>query len=478
MFVHRAGRRGRSPPTRRARPQLPAATPLCCLRKRATKAHWPATAMKPERLSWRVGLPFVLVVLAATVTLVAYLTNESAAEARTRLEHLAAADAAFLVQQGLPTSERMARDLQRVTGFEVYFRHRNGTTPELPPAHRAALEGIPADGRAHRRGDLECVAAPLAGDDALLLVRAAGRELHEPRVLVVLGSFWLLALLTAWLVGRGLVRPLQRLAAHLPAIDRPGPLALPEARRGDEIGDVARAFLAARSALHEERQQRLSAERLAALGRLTAAFAHEVQNPIAAIKMHAQLARGGPAEATAAIVEHEVGRIENLLNQWMFLCRPDPPRRHPVDLAELLAEVVAGHRAQLDHARVRAVLGGESPLPVSCDRRRLAQVFSNLLTNAVQAMPAGGGLAIDARSAGGHAEVAFTDGGPGFSAAALAHFAELFFSEKEGGMGIGLSVANEIVRAHGGSLRAENVPGGGARVVVALPGPTTAGTPP
>ncbi len=105
------------------------------------------------------------------------------------------------------------------------------------------------------------------------------------------------------------------------------------------------------------------------------------------------------------------------------------------------------------------------------DQRRLAQVFSNLIMNAIQAMPRGGVLRIGARRAGdATVELSFADSGPGFSGTALARFADFFFSEKEGGMGIGLSVASEIVKAHGGELRVENrAEGGGARVTVQLP---------
>jgi signal transduction histidine kinase len=426
--------------------------------------------MPLQRLSWRVGLPFVLLVLAETATLVVYLTMQIGAEQRSRLEKQAATDAAFFAQSGWQASERMATDLQKVTGFQVFFRHGEALTPEPETEkERSALLGIAADGTAHRVGDLEYVASSIGDERALLLVRRLGNELRDPRVLQVLVAFWLLAMLIAWLVGRSLVRPLRHLAAQLPGIESPGPLELPEATRRDEIGDLARAFLRTRTALHDERQQRARAEKLAVLGRMTTALAHEVQNPVAAIKMHAQLLRGGPADETAGIVEQEVARIENLLNQWLFLGRPEPPVVREADIAALLRETLDALRAQLQHSHTHIDLRANGPLRLQCDQRRLGQVFRNLVTNAAQAMPSGGTLRITAEIADHRCRITFEDEGRGFSADALAHFAEFFYSEKEGGMGIGLSVANEITKAHGGSLHATNRPHGGACVTVELP---------
>jgi len=110
----------------------------------------------------------------------------------------------------------------------------------------------------------------------------------------------------------------------------------------------------------------------------------------------------------------------------------------------------------------------EGDLELACDRERMLHVFDNLIGNAVQAMAEGGVLRIDARGTGDQVVVCFEDRGPGFSEQALARAGEYFYSEKEGGMGIGLAVAREVVQAHGGRLSIENVPDG-ARVTLLLP---------
>jgi signal transduction histidine kinase len=93
---------------------------------------------------------------------------------------------------------------------------------------------------------------------------------------------------------------------------------------------------------------------------------------------------------------------------------------------------------------------------VKGDARRLEQAVSNVVLNAIQAMAEGGELTIGAERSDGRVRVRFADTGPGFSDAALERHSELFFSEREGGMGIGLAVTSEILRAHGGTVRAEN----------------------
>ncbi|MCE9519872.1 MAG: hypothetical protein K8R87_10010 [Verrucomicrobia bacterium] len=428
--------------------------------------------MSIKRLSWRIGLPFAAFVLAGSVALVVWMGWNLANEDRARFEMLARTNADFINRVQLPASDRMAEQLRQVIGNSVFFRKERQFTPEpVPLVSTIQLADIPSDGRTHRVGTFDAVAVPLRSGYDLMLVRNAfmsWREVLHPSTFAVLGAFWVLALFVAWLVSRGLVLPLRHLTAKLPEIEKPGELELPEAARKDEIGDVARAFVRTRAALHSEREKRERAEKLAVLGRMTAALAHEIQNPVAAIKMHAQLLQDGREGVDVIVSEAE--RLEELVNQWMFLSRPEPPAMSPIVLGELIAAALLAHRMQLEHARVESEVCMDDNLVIQGDRRRLAQVFSNLIMNAVQAMPRGGVLKVSGWRVGDTmVEVLFADQGPGFSQTALARCAEFFFSEKEGGMGIGLSVANEIIKAHGGDLNVVNRTGGGACVTVRLP---------
>lgn len=436
--------------------------------------------VSPARLPWRIALPFAGFVLAGSLVLVALTWWSVREDERRDFAVLARTNAEFLSRMTLPPSERMASQLGEVLNVWVYFRHRDTglLTPE--PAHPALKQDLsrmlPADGEARNIGPLEAVAVPIGDLRDLVFVRPEvplPAILRHPRTLAGLGAFWFLALGLGLALARGLVLPLRHLAARLPDIDAPGALTLPEATRSDEIGDVARAFLHTREALQRERSQREQAEKLAVLGRMTAALAHEIQNPVSAIKMHAQLWPDSAEEGrlTARTIEHEAARIESLISQWMYLTKPQPPTLRRVDLAAVLAQVIQAHQAQLDYAQIRVSLQVPESLQARGDPRRLAQVFSNLLVNGIQAMPMGGTLAIEGTSRDGSVVIAFLDTGKGFSREALSRFSEFFFSEKEGGMGIGLSVAAEIVKAHGGDLQAANREEGGASVTVLLPHP-------
>ncbi len=222
----------------------------------------------------------------------------------------------------------------------------------------------------------------------------------------------------------------------------------------------------------------LKAQRLAMLGQMATSLAHEIQNPVAAIQLHAQLAGN-------KTILGEAATIESLVNQWMFLAKPEPPQKKSVSLDALLTEAIAALSPMAEYAHVKIVLevnnvgqvcnlpnpssmAGCKPAPhctlVDADARRLGQAFRNLIVNAIQATPTGGTLTINAHDR----VVTFADTGPGFSATALARCPAMFYTEKEGGMGIGLAVVNEIIKAHGGSLALANQPSGGAVVTVTL----------
>ena len=207
----------------------------------------------------------------------------------------------------------------------------------------------------------------------------------------------------------------------------------------------------------------LDAHRLGLLGTIATSLAHEIRNPIAAIRLHGQLLEQKELVGATLIVQ-EAAKIEDMVNQWMFLARPDPPRKTDVALVELIERTVQVLGPAANHAKVQIVVSGSAQRRVRADIHRLAQVFHNIILNAIQAMPKGGALSI----AVAENEIRFADTGSGFSPTALRRGAEVLYSEKEGGMGLGLSVARNIISAHGGSLTFGNRPDGGALVRIEL----------
>ena len=207
-------------------------------------------------------------------------------------------------------------------------------------------------------------------------------------------------------------------------------------------------------------------ERLAALGKLLAGVAHEVRNPLAGIRSTVQLwQRGiGPDAEAIADVQAEVDRIEAIVARLLEFSRAEAQDLAPGDLSAVLAEAARLARGTADAQGVRIELDLDPALPlVEMSSPALLQVFRNLTTNALQAMPQGGVLRLATRrGAGGESvEASVMDTGPGLTPELLAHLFEPFYTTKPEGTGLGLAIAREIVLAHRGELHAGNRTGSG-----------------
>ena len=223
--------------------------------------------------------------------------------------------------------------------------------------------------------------------------------------------------------------------------------------------------------LARERLKRAQSERLAMLGRVATSLAHDIKNPLASIQLHAQLMTPSDGEDAKALkmIESESEVIAGLVNQWLHLANPLPPKLVKLDVTECITAVARNLEAQARHTGVDIENGITSPIWVMGDSQRLSQAFRNLLVNGIQAMPRGGKLRISAESRENAVSLRFTDSGTGFSESALARGTELFFTEKEGGMGVGLNIVASIIEAHGGQIELQNDPKGGAVIIVSLP---------
>jgi two-component system sensor histidine kinase HydH len=220
----------------------------------------------------------------------------------------------------------------------------------------------------------------------------------------------------------------------------------------------------------------LRAEALAEVGQLAAGMAHELRNPLTAIKMLVQTnreeaeARALPAE-DLNIIEQEILRMEGRLNVFIDFARPPKPERRRVDLKAVVDQTLALVGGRARKQRVTLVFTPpETPVEVEADGEQIRQLLVNLALNALDVMPRGGTLEIELRPPNDHhAELAVLDTGPGIPTRHLARLYEPFFTSKETGLGLGLSVSQRIARDHGGTLRATNRPQGGACFVLRLP---------
>jgi signal transduction histidine kinase len=243
------------------------------------------------------------------------------------------------------------------------------------------------------------------------------------------------------------------------------------------------------AALRDSQAETVRAEKLAALGRLAAGAAHEINNPLAAIVGNAELLLRrevlppGGAERVERIV-HAAYRVARIVRQLLSFVRAQPMIPAPTDIVRVLRDVVAdrGRGAELEGVRLVDEL---APLPtVQADAGQLGQVFANVLDNALDAVrelpdPERRVIRLTGRAEADRVEIRIENTGPPIADAALPNIFDPFFTTKGvgRGVGLGLSVCEGIVSAHGGRIRAENMATGVA-LVIQLPAEARSDTTP
>lgn len=279
----------------------------------------------------------------------------------------------------------------------------------------------------------------------------------------------------------------------------------------DPAGDLVAIMLVARD-LHYLSQVQSTirySRKLAALGRLSAGVAHEVKNPLNAMMIHLELLRqqfaarvaGRPATnsgrgalgaAVAAeapvtvetvdtinrgqalehldVIANEIHRLDEVVQGFLKFSRPEDLKLQPVDLTVLLDEVAPIVRPEAERAGVALVVEPVHAPDVNGDPAMLRQAFLNLALNACQAMPSGGTLRIRCESLRGHVvAISFADTGVGIKPEHLQRIFDLYFTTKEKGSGIGLSMVYRTVQMHDGEIEVQSTPGVGTTFRVLLP---------
>lgn len=241
--------------------------------------------------------------------------------------------------------------------------------------------------------------------------------------------------------------------------------------------DQRRGIIAVFQDLTEVRnmQERIRrADRLAAIGELSAGIAHEIRNPLASISgsiemLSNELKLSGEHRRLMELIAKESDRLDRIINDFLEFARVRPPSRTEVSISDCLEDVaVLLQNNAAVSCRVNAETTEEcKDLMVRVDEEQMKQVFLNLGLNACEAMPQGGELRIQANLVdGGLLRIIFADHGQGIPEEARGRLFEPFYTTKDGGTGLGLAIANKIVEAHGGRIEAGNHEGGGAEFVI------------
>lgn len=219
----------------------------------------------------------------------------------------------------------------------------------------------------------------------------------------------------------------------------------------------------------------LQSEKLAALGHLSAGMAHEIRNPLNSIGLFAQVLRAGVSHDEEMVsytgkIINEVERIDDILVKLLATSRRSPFQLRSIHIQDVVNQVVASfeEQARMQHVELTTEMIGTPPA-ILADGDEMAQIFTNLIANALFEMRDGGELGIHMEHDGKNLTVTITDTGKGIPPGNLHKIFDPFFTTKEKGTGFGLSVVLRIVKTYGGSIRAENGPSGGSRFVVNLP---------
>jgi signal transduction histidine kinase/DNA-binding response OmpR family regulator len=251
--------------------------------------------------------------------------------------------------------------------------------------------------------------------------------------------------------------------------------AIENSRLYSEVADFARE-------LEHSQAQLIQAEKMAAVGRLAASIAHEINNPLQAIhnSLHLTLRPNLPAEKQArylAMAQEEVERLIDIVRRLLEFYRPSRGQRSIADINDVVNNVLALTNKRLQHGRIAVETQMASDLPLlRVVPDQLAQVFLNIVINAVEAMPEGGRLTIRTQAAreSEWVQIIFTDDGPGMDQETKASIFEPFFTTKHTGTGLGLAISYGIIERHGGQIQVDSTPGHGSSFAVRLPVTDTA----
>jgi signal transduction histidine kinase len=367
---------------------------------------------------------------------------------------------------------------------------RAGTATPLPNLTQRAYANLPPAQSFYRDEKLRVwLYAARQLDDGNLLIVAMPRprtpllaifrdDFVGPFLQAALIALLLTLLLAVW-VARWISAPLQRMSSAARRVARGEYRPIPP-QGPEEVQELARAFNEMTIKVQSSQQAQRD---------FVSNVSHELKTPLTSIQGFAQAIMDGTVntaeglQQAAGVIYVESGRMYRLVLDLLDLARLDAGiagiQSEPLDLAVLLQSVVAKFNPQASQAQVEIKMELEPCASFRGDSDRLAQVFTNLVDNAIQHSPAGGQVSLRLHPAGGQVEISVSDNGPGIPVEGLKRIFERFYQLDKArpggsgrGVGLGLAIAREIVQSHGGSISvSNNTPSPGATFMVKLPLP-------
>jgi two-component system NtrC family sensor kinase len=231
------------------------------------------------------------------------------------------------------------------------------------------------------------------------------------------------------------------------------------------------------AALENTQKQLIRSEKLASLGRLAGEIAHEVNNPLQPIMSSLEraledLEAENPIDSEdLSMAVSEVERLKRIVKRLLDFARPDTGGMRPTDMSGLIKEIIRFTSKRIEHAQVKVETDLQPIDPIEVNPDQIQQVILNLIINAADAMThtKDGRLEVHLWQADEYAHIKVKDNGEGIAPDLVSRIFEPFFSTKDEGSGLGLSISHSIVEAHGGQIDVQSQPGVGTEFRISLP---------
>jgi two-component system sensor histidine kinase HydH len=293
--------------------------------------------------------------------------------------------------------------------------------------------------------------------------------------LVILGSLVLITFGVAGWVSGAIARPIIELTAFTQNYKRDQSLLVAPPAASGEVKELGDAFTQMMHDIDQSQSKLVRASKLAMVGEMSAVIAHEVRTPLGILRSSAQMLRretglSDEGRELMGFIEAETDRLNRLVSAMLDSARPRTLNKVPTDLHVLIRQSSVLLGAQLEKARITVTdrLDAADPV-VSCDAEQITQVLLNLILNALQVLPVGGKIRVGTHEKLDQFFIDISDDGPGIPVEERNRIFEAFFFRREGGVGLGLAIVQQIVAAHGGDIEADQSDLGGARFTIRLP---------